>query len=300
MRLLNKDRFSYFFGKDTGELFYVEPGEIFSVETRDCYVDKIKKPDDLENSEIFDFIMSHQNPVSGPIYIKGAEPGDVIKVHLKEIKLANQVTTCIGAAMGEDPHRIFPICKALIYEVYEGKIMMNRDISLPIDPLVGTIGVAPKHECISSEKQGNFGGNIDCQDVKIGSTLWLPVFIEGALLSLGDVHALQGDGEVGTPFEAAATVTLSVDIVKGYSKNMKWPRVENEKNIATIVSSKTFEKAAIEAHREMMYWLQEEYNFNEVDAYVFLNMVAHTRVCQFVCQQVTVRCVLPKKFLPQK
>jgi len=300
MRILSKDQFSFLFGKHTGEPFYVEPGEIFSVETRDCFEDRIKKPNDLENREIFNFIMSHRNPVTGPIYIKGAEPGDVIKVNLKEIKLADQVVTCIGDAIDEDPHRIFPVCKALIYKVHEGKIMINKNISLPINPLVGTIGTAPKEECISSEKQGNFGGNMDCEDIKIDSTLWLPVFIEGALLSLGDVHALQGDGEVGMPFEVAATVILSVDIVKGYSKNMKWPRVENVENIATIVSDKTFEKAAVESHREMMHWLKEEYGCNDEDAFTLLNMVAHPRVCQFVCPQVTVRCVLPKKFLPKK
>jgi len=299
MRILNKNQFSFLFGKRTGEPFYVEQGEVFSVETRDCFEDRIKKPNDLEDSEIFDFIMSHRNPVTGPIYIKGAEPGDVIKVNLKEIKLANQVVTCIGDAVDEDPHRIFPESKALIYKVHEGKIMINKNILLPINPLVGTIGTAPKEEYISSEKQGNFGGNMDCEDIKIGSTLWLPVFVKGALLALGDVHALQGDGEVGMPFEAASTVTLSVDIERNRFKNMKWPRVENKENIATIVSSKTFEKAAVESHREMMYWLQEEYNFNEAEAFTLLNVVAHPRVCQFVCPQVTVRCVLPKKYLPK-
>jgi amidase len=300
MRILNKDRFSYLFGENTGEPFYVKTGETFSVETQDCFGDRIKKPNDLENREIFDFIMSHRNPVTGPIYIEGAEPGDIIKVNLKEIKLANQVVTCIGSAIDVDPHRIFPVCKALIYKVNDGKIMINKNTSLPIDPLVGTIGTAPKEECISSIKQGNFGGNMDCEDVKIGSTVWLPVFVKGALLGLGDVHALQGDGEIGMPFEVASTIKLSIDINHNRFKGIKWPRVENKENIVTIVSSNTFEKAAVESHREMMDWLQEEYNFNEVDAFTLLNMVAHPRACQIVCPEVTVRCVLPKKYLPKK
>ena len=140
---------------------------------------------------------------------------------------------------------------------------------------------------------------MDCADVKMGSTLWLPVFNEGALLSLGDVHAIQGDGEIGMPFEAAATITLSVDIVKNPSKNMKWPRVENIENIATIVSDKTFEKAAIASNREMMYWLQEEYGFNEIDAFTFLSTISHVKACQLPEAQATVRCVVSKKYLPK-
>lgn len=299
MRILNRNQFSYYFGKNIGEPFHVKPGETFSVETLDCMENKIKKPCDLENREIFNFIMSYRNPVTGPVYIEGAEPGDAIKIHLKNIKLADQVVTCIGDAIECDPHRIFPMSKALIYKVYEGKIMINKDISLPINPLVGTIGVAPKGECINSRKQGNFGGNMDCADVKMGSTLWLPVFNEGALLSLGDVHAIQGDGEIGMPFEAAATITLSVDIVKNPSKNMKWPRVENIENIATIVSDKTFEKAAIASNREMMYWLQEEYGFNEIDAFTFLSTISHVKACQLPEAQATVRCVVSKKYLPK-
>ncbi len=299
MRIVNRNQFSYYFGKETGEPFYIKSGEEFSVETRDCFEDKIKQPEDLENPEIFEFIMSNRNPITGPIFIEGSEPGDTLQIHIKDIALANRVLTLIGWDVEEDPHRIFPQKKALFYEVLDGKIAINKNISLAIDPLVGTIGVAPKGECIKSEKQGNFGGNMDCSEVKIGSTLWLPVFVEGGLLGLGDVHAIQADGEVGMPFEVSATVVLSVDLIKGRKKSMKWPRAESSDNISTIVSDKTFEKAAFEAHREMMHWLQEDYRWNNEDIFTLLNMVAHPRVCQFVCPSVTVRCSLSKKYLPQ-
>jgi acetamidase/formamidase len=114
---------------------------------------------------------------------------------------------------------------------------------------------------------------------------------------MGDIHAAQADGEVGMPFETASTVVLSVDLVKNRPESMKWPRVETRDHRVTIAVDKTFEAAAVESQREMMRWLQEDYGWSNEDIFIFLNMVADPRVCQFVCPSVSVRCCLPKRYI---
>jgi amidase len=298
MRILGKDRLSYYFGEDTGEPFYVQPGEIFGIESKDCFEEVLQKPEDLENPTTFDFVINHRCPVTGPVYVKNAEKGDLLRVDIKEINIADKVVTCIGPEMEEDPHRLFPKNRAIFYEVKDNMIAINEDLVITIKPMVGTIGVAPKDERLLSFKQGKHGGNMDCSEVRAGSSLYLPVFVEGGLLALGDIHAIQADGEVGMPFEVSGTVVLSVDLIKERPATMHWPRLENDKYRITLVSEKTFEVAAIESQREMLRWLREDYGWNNEDIFIFLTMVADPRVCQFACPLVTVRCVLPKKYLP--
>jgi acetamidase/formamidase len=166
-----------------------------------------------------------------------------------------------------------------------------------MEPMIGTIGVAPEFETISSLTPGPHGGNMDCPDVCIGNKIMLPVYVKGALLFLGDIHAVQGDGEIsGSAVEVPAECVLKVDVIKG--KQISWPRIESKEYIMTVGSGRPLEDALRIAFTELILWLEEEYNFDKFEAYQLCSQVAKVRVAQMVDPQYTMVAKFPKKYLP--
>ncbi len=162
--------------------------------------------------------------------------------------------------------------------------------------VIGLIGVAPPYESLSSTKAGTYGGNMDCEAVTTGNTVLLPVYHQGALLCIGDVHAVQGDSEFSwVAVETRARVKLSVDVVER-PKAMTWPRVFTSDSIMTLVSARPLDDALGGAYREMILWLEEEFGFERGDAYMLLGQVADGRICNMF----TARCVFPKHYLPEE
>jgi len=180
------------------------------------------------------------------------------------------------------------------------QVLLTEKVRLPLRPMIGTIGVAPATPNVDvSEPPGTQGGNMDCPDVRAGARLFLPVFRSGALLSLGDVHATQGDGEISTTgIEIRARVTLQVDLQKGRPAAMTWPRLDLPEAIATIVSAGPMERAFELACREMILWLEEEWGLSRSDAYLLLSNTGGGRVCQVVNIIPTIRYLAPKASLP--
>jgi acetamidase/formamidase len=162
--------------------------------------------------------------------------------------------------------------------------------------MIGTIGTAPEREGLSALTLGRHGGNIDSPDICAGNTLFLPVFKEGALLHLGDVHAIQGDGEINAaPVEVPAECTLTVDVIKG--KSITWPRIESPEYIITIGISKPLDDALKIATKEMVFWLKEEYGFDIWDASLLITSLAKVRVCGVGNPLISVTINFPKKYL---
>ena len=259
------------------------------------------KPGETLEVETWSALARVINPTTGPLYIEGAEPGDTLVVDIINIALPSQgivgIIPGFGALEGwlnlMEPKR--KICKiennTITYVRDDG-----RKLELKADPLIGTIGVAPEVEAISSLTPGRHGGNMDCPDIRPGNKLLLPVTRPGALFKLGDVHAIQGDGEVcGVAAEVDAMVTLKVSLRKGWTIN--WPRIEAPDEIMTVGSARPLEDAARYAYREMVEWMVADYGWDRDDAYMFLSLAGKARIAQIVDPLYTVVAKLSKVHL---
>lgn len=295
--------------KDQGELYYVlsnsikpklfvKPGETFIIETEDAFSGQIRKEGDRRDLKK----IPYSNPVSGPIFIDGATSNDTLIVEIKDIK------PLIGQGATRIPDLSFyfsniPLSKFLSLEIphgtkicpiKDGKVFFDKFV-LPYNPMIGTIGVAPKIESISSNSVGSHGGNLDLLEITIDSKIFFPIYNEGALLFIGDVHAIQGEGELcGTAIEMPAEVTLKVDLIKNYK--IDWPRIETSEEIGVISVTgvnKNLEDAIKTAFIELILWLEEKYGIDRWDAYQLCTQIARVSLGNFW----SIIAKFPKKML---
>lgn len=245
------------------------------------------------------------NPVSGPIFVERAQNGDTLAVHIGEIKIPERGWSGFRPEWVywdtrgiKQPSPTVKICKIkngmVQYPLKDGSV-----IEMAARPFIGTIGTAPLTEGIIAMNAGRHGGNMDCNDVCEGNTLFLPVFVEGGLLHLGDVHAIQGDGELnGAPVEVSSQCRLSVDVLKG--KTISCPRLETSTSIMTIGIGRPVDEALKMASAEMVEWLCHDYGFDIWDASHLQSLVANARICAAGDLDKCVALVLPKKYLRKK
>jgi len=284
----------------TRPVAHVEPGETVEVETWDAFGGVVRPGQTYEKAQAKG-ISIPVNPVTGPIAVEGAEPGDTLVVEVLGIELPERGATSIIPGFGglEGWLKLMDH-KTKISEIREGKIRYvtdgGRTIEIDADPFIGTIGVAPAIEAIQTLAPGMHGGNMDCPDIRPGNRLMLPVFCPGALFGLGDVHAVQGDGELcGTAVEVPAVVTLRFGVEKG--RTIVWPRIESEEEIMAVCSARPLEDAARLAYRELMGWMVSGYGWGRDDAYMFLSLAARARIAQIVDPLFTVVAKLNKRHL---
>jgi acetamidase/formamidase len=165
--------------------------------------------------------------------------------------------------------------------------------------MIGCIGTAPPVEAILSSGMGRHGGNLDAPEVCAGSTVYLPVYVEGALLALGDCHAIQGDGEVNE-VEMRSVVTLSCEVIKGRSPVMSWPRIETAELLVTVAVASPLEEALRQALRDMILWMEELTGMTKQEAYLLAGISGHVRPGQAQISLYSMRCLVPKKYLPKR
>ena len=288
MITITKDKYIYRMDKLNKPVMESEPGSIICFVTNDCFQGQLKTNADL----VADIDFGQINLATGPVYIKGAEPGDTLQVEILSIDVAETAVTVavpnlglLGAEVKSSQTEVITIKNGLAY---------YREQVYPIEPMIGVIGTAPLQEAVPCGTPGSHGGNMDCKDIKAGSTLYLPVNVDGGLLAIGDVHALQGDGEIcGTGFECAAEVLVRVSLVKNQQYNM--PFLTNKDEIMAIGYGETLRTACERAAAGLLNWLlsQKTYSFNQ--AYMLLSAKMDLRICQLVNPQMTVRAVLSKK-----
>lgn len=271
------------------------------VDTQDASYGRIRTPED----SVTIIKPNEENPLSGPIYVEGAHPGDTLAIRIDDIELASQAWT------GFVPDRIYwdtrdlktplptitRICRISNNMVYL-PCSNGNSLKIPAQPMIGAIGVAPETEGLSSLAAGRFGGNMDSPEVRPKNTLFLPVFVEGALLHLGDVHAIQGDSEVnGSAVETASECTLTIDLMKG--KNIRWPRVISPEYIQVIGAAKPIDRALAIAVKELILWMHEDYGFDICDASMFLTSLGKTQVCGADNLLATISMMFPRKYLEE-
>lgn len=262
-------------------------GDTLCFQTLDCFGGQITSPDQRLGGLDWD----HINPATGPLYVEGARPGDVLKVEILDIALADHgVMTdapnegVIGAALTEEATRLLPI--------REGRAVLNEKLSFPICPMIGVIGTAPAEGAVPTGTPGPHGGNMDCKRIGAGAVLYLPVAVEGALLAMGDLHAAMGDGEVVVcGVEIAGQVTVRVTVLKDCP--LPTPFLVTERAFMTISSAPTLNDAAADATLRMRDFLFRRVGLEEHDAGMVLSIAGDVRVCQMVDPQVTCRMEVP-------
>jgi len=291
-------------------LVSVRPGTVISTWTLDCFAGRVRSTSDMV-SEVCD--PRYLNPQTGPFYVEGAEPGDTLAVHFLDIvpRGARGVSTTVPlfgslTATGFTAmlHEPLPE-RTWVYEIDTAAGVVTYDaldsaftVDLPLDPMHGTVGVAPPlGEVRSSLTPGSWGGNMDTPEMRAGTTCYLGVNVEGALFSLGDGHARQGEGETcGVAVECAMDTVLVVDLLKG--SPTPWPRLEDDTYLMTTGSARPLEDAFRIAHSEMTRWVQELTGLSMMDAYQLVSQTALTPIANVVDTNYTVVAKIAKAHLP--
>jgi acetamidase/formamidase len=306
-------RLAYTFG-GVDPLVSVRPGTVVSTWTLDCFAGRVTSTSDRV-SEVCD--AAYLNPQTGPFYVEGAEPGDTLVVHFRSIRprsvdgVTRGVSTTVplfgsltATTLTAMLHQPLPEL-TWVYEIDNAAGLVRYDardssvqVDLPLDPMHGTVGVAPPlSEVRSSLTPGSWGGNMDTPEMRSGTTCYLGVNVEGALFSLGDGHARQGEGETcGVAVECPMDTVLVLDLVKGAPT--PWPRLEDDRFIMTVGSSRPLEDAFRIAHTEMVRWIEELTGLSAMDAYQLVSQTALTPVANVVDTSYSVVCKVAKAHLP--
>jgi acetamidase/formamidase len=252
------------------------------------------------------------NPMTGPFYVEDAQPGDTLVVKLEKITPNRRTgyTRDVVATNVVDPDYVqqLPKSKLVKWDVdvrrktatFAEKSNPKLKLQLPLNPMIGCFGVAPSRgQAISTATSGNYGGNMDYNGFVAGTTVYFPVFVEGALFHIGDVHAVQGDGEiVGTGIEISAEVRFTLSLIKGQKgKEIRWPRGENREFIFTVGNARPLDQCIQHATTEMLRWLQSDYDMSARHASTLLGQCVKYDMGNMFDPAYTMVCKVAKKWL---
>jgi amidase len=289
---------------------HLRPGNILEANSLDCFGNALQKPGDSFS------LVRGDNPLTGPFFIEGAEPGDTLVVHILDLQVdSNQGIGAFSPGFGAaNSTHYTPVLeskplpeKMWFYPIDREKntvtfqaLDSNFKVKFPLHPFLGCIGVCPASgEARSSIVPAEFGGNMDAPEVSAGNTLYLPVNVSGALLYFGDGHAAMGDGEVaGSAVEVPMRERLKIDVIKG--KRIEWPRFENENQIMATGIYRPVDDAARIAITELVHWIHTDYSLSELDAYELFSKVGKLHLTEMVDPNYVVVAAIDKKYLPPK
>jgi acetamidase/formamidase len=288
----------------------IEPGTILELWTEDCFAGRVRSRDDLV-SQVCEF--PFLNPQTGPFYVEGAEPGDTIAVHFVSIEpardwAASTTVPLFGAltsthltATLQDPlpevvwiwelDRTGRLCRFAARD-------SDLTADLPMSPMHGTVGVAPANlEVRSALVPDAFGGNMDTPEMRAGVTCYLGVNVPGGLLSIGDGHARQGEGETcGVAVECAMDTVLAVELLKGVVT--PWPRLESDTHIMSTGSARPLEDAFRIAQADLVQWVSELTGLSALDSYQFLSQSVEAPLANVVDTNYNSLAKVRKDWLP--
>ncbi|MEM2849870.1 MAG: acetamidase/formamidase family protein [Candidatus Bathyarchaeia archaeon] len=256
----------------------VKPDSLIVFEVRDAFDGQLDLSREyLSNIDTVD--RSRVNPAAGPVWIEGATPGYTIEVEILNVKVGDR------GFIGQRVFKIFD------------DIIEAGSFRIPVKPVIGVIGVAPPKGEASTIEQGDFGGNLDTPEITVGSRVFLPVWVEGGLLALGDVHAVQGDGEVsGQGLEVPAEVEVKIKLHRGRVLDKVF--VDYGGSLTILSSSKTLEEAIDEVLDAAKKLLQRAFNLDEQTALALLSLTSNLGISQIVNLKKTVKIKIPKNVLP--
>ncbi|MEX1232370.1 MAG: acetamidase/formamidase family protein [Planctomycetaceae bacterium] len=291
-RLTVNQPLNYEFTRHLEPRVRIESGTSLIVEAEDALSGQIRTDNDRRDKTK----IPQGNPVTGPIYVEGAAPGDHLAVEIHKIE--PWIDQC--ATRTADPHQL---CEWLgsdvphgthVCEIADGFIHWSDKIKIPYQPMLGCIGTAPDWGVPTCGPAGPHGGNMDIIETCPGNTVYLPVFIPGGYLYLGDAHANMGHGELSaTGLEMPSVTTITVKLVK--AKTIPGPRIESPNEIMAIATGCPMERAIAQAMSYLILWMESDYGWNRWRAYDILTHVAKISVGYYGIG--TVACKIEKKYL---
>jgi amidase len=272
---VSRDDVIWAFGPNLEPVLEVRPGATVTFETNDCFTGQIQSEDDL----VTEIDFARVNSATGPVAVRGAEPGDSLVAEILEIRPGPRGFATLIPGIGQLIDKVrSPVTQ--VFEVEGGTIRMNDRVSFPVRPMMGVIGVATGGDEVGNGWAGQHGGNLDNHLHGPGARVFLPVRQPGGMFAVGDMHASMGDGEVCfTGVEIAGEVTIRFDLLKG--KQATWPVTElGDRWIAHGTAGPDFMEALDNACEEAARLLVDQWGFTMEEAFIFLSVACDANICQ--------------------
>jgi amidase len=272
--VVSRDDIVWGFGPDMEPVLEVEPGATVRFETRDCFDGQIRSEEDLVTEIDFQRV----NAATGPVAVKGAEPGDSLIVEILEVNPVEWGVATLIPGYGQLIDQVqAPLTR--VFKVEDDIVEMNERVRFPARPMVGVVGVATGGEELSTGLAGQHGGNLDNHLHGAGARIYFPVRQPGAMFAVGDMHASMGDGEICfTGVEIAGEVTMRFGLLKG--KQGTWPVTELADRWMPHATADEFPEALLRVSEEAVRMLVDEWGFTPEDAFIFLSVACDAGVAQ--------------------
>lgn len=290
MKRISRERAIFEMNKENEPVEFANSGETLVFETMDCFSGTVNSEDDT----VSDIDFSKVNPATGPLYIQDAAVGDTLKVTINRITIDDRgaVLTAPGLGLLADG---IETEETAIAEVTDDATHY-KGFEIPLRKMVGVIGTAPAGEGVNTGTPHDHGGNLDTTLIGEGANIYLPVNVEGALLSMGDMHSSMGEGEImGSGLEVAGEIEVTVEVLKDSS--LPLPFVETDEVYATLASRETMEEASKVALNNMVKFLTENTDMTFNHAGMFLSLAGDLKVSQAVNPNKTMRVEVRKDVL---
>ncbi|NGM67996.1 acetamidase [Natronolimnobius sp. AArcel1] len=291
----------YEFTPDLEALETVDSGAQLTIDTRDSLDGAVQS-----DSDVLESVPEEVNAATGPIAVSDAKPGDILRVEIEAVRLTEdhgRVVTIDGFGLLDGDEAI-EAPRTRMTPVEGGgddkQTIAFGDLEVPVEPVIGTIGVAPDAESYTTLVPHDHGGNLDTTDITAGNTVYFPVFQEGALLAMGDCKAAMADGEMcGTGAEIACEIDVTLEVIGGNDAavDLKRPLVETDDAWKPIASAETLEEACKLANRDAIALLAAAHDLDETEAYMLSSLTGGLEISQVVDPLVTVRNAIPKASL---
>ena len=290
MKRVTDEQVVYCMTAENAPVLSVEPGESFCVATMDCYSNSLRKPGDVFSAAA----VGGGNPATGPVHVKGARPGRVLRVDIERITMRDWAVmnvhpkvSPLGDVIESDEVTFLPI--------RDGKLVVTDQLALPVNPMIGVIGVAPKGEGVPTVTPDEHGGNLDCKCITAGASVYLPVAVDGALLAMGDLHAVQGDGEV-----CICAAEVSGEIVASavpLDTDLPTPCVETPEAVLFLGSAIELDTCEALVIGKAFRFLTRNLRLGANEAARFMSLAGELQVCQVVDPLKTMRFAFAKSHL---
>lgn len=288
---ISRENVFFAFGPQLKAIAQIEQGEEVLLQTHDCFEGQIQTTRDLVDA----LDWGHVNPATGPLYISGAKPGDVLSIDILDIQVGQQssmVTIPGEGALGD----VITQMETAILKLEGGQVVFKDKVRVPMRPMIGVIGVAPATDVVPTGTPGAHGGNMDCTLIAAGNKVYFTVGVEGALFGAGDLHAAMGDGEIVVcGAETPGSVRFKANVVD--LPGLPTPFIETPDLVATVFSASTVDEAASGATHNMAQFLTDFAGIPLNDAGMLMSLVGQLKFCQVVDPLKTVRFEFPKAVL---
>ncbi len=293
MTTISRDNLFFAFSASISPAARVNQGDLVTLETHDCFEGQLQTKDDLITNLNWD----HVNPATGPVYIEGVQPGDVLRIELVEVEVGPQSSMVAIPGEGALGSLITEMETTILKR--EGDVLIFKDkIRVPKKPMIGVIGVAPAEGSVANGTPGPHGGNMDCTLIGQGNRVYFTAGVEGALFGAGDLHAAMGDGEIVVcGAETPGQVRFRPQVVQ--MAGLPTPFVETPDLVAVIFSAESVDAAAQGAIERMADFLTRFVSIPLNDAGMLMSLVGQLKFCQVVDPLKTVRFEFPKNVLQQ-